>query len=115
MKPRVKSWSDVLSAVYFFADEFPLDAKAARKRLEKPESPDRLKVIHDAYSTVDNFTAENLETVLRETAEGNELNPADLIHPVRVAVSGQGGGPSPFEMLETIGKERVLQRILKYT
>ena len=35
----------------------------------------------------------------------------DLVHPVRVAVSGTGVGPGLFDMLATMGKERVLKRI----
>jgi glutamyl/glutaminyl-tRNA synthetase len=34
-----------------------------------------------------------------------------VIHPVRVAVSGRTTGPSLFEMLEVLGKPRVLQRL----
>jgi len=111
MKPRVKNWKDVSNAVYFFEDTFPFDEKAVNKRLKKPESGERLKIMHNAYSTTEDFTAENLESMLREKAEANDLNPADLIHPIRVSVSGQPGGPSLFQMLEVIGKERVLQRI----
>jgi len=33
------------------------------------------------------------------------------VHPVRVAVSGRGEGPSLFHMLEVLGKNRVLKRI----
>lgn len=114
MKPRVKTWPEISNAVYFFEDEYPLDEKSVHKRLMAPGAGDHLKLIHDAYSATEDFSAENLEAVLQKTAEDNGLKPADLIHPVRVAVSGQGGGPSLYHMLEVIGKERVLERILRF-
>jgi glutamyl-tRNA synthetase len=44
-------------------------------------------------------------------AESKGMKPADLIHPLRIAVSGQPGGPSLFHMLEIIGRDRVLKNI----
>ena len=35
----------------------------------------------------------------------------ELVHPLRVAVSGTGVGPGLFDMLAVMGKERVMRRI----
>ena len=37
----------------------------------------------------------------------------DLVHPLRVAVSGTGVGPGLFDMLAVMGKDRVLRRIAR--
>ena len=53
-------------------------------------------------------------TVLKTTAESRGLKPADLIHPVRIAVSGQPGGPSLFHMLEVLGRDMTLIRLARF-
>ncbi len=111
MKPRVKVWSDVANAVYFFSDDFPVDTDAANKRLNAPGAREQLATLTKAYESLPVFDAASLEQTLRATAESLGLKPADLIHPVRIAVSGQPGGPSLFHMLEVIGRDRSLQRM----
>lgn len=112
MKPRVKTWADVGNAVYFFSDEFPVDEAAVAKRLKAEGAAELVRAIHDAYAELPVFDATSMEASLRALAESRNLKPADLIHPVRIAVSGQPGGPSLFHMLEVIGKPRVLKRLL---
>ena len=46
-------------------------------------------------------------------AEKTGRGMGDLVHPLRVAVSGTGVGPGLFEMLEVMGRDRVLSRIRK--
>jgi glutamyl-tRNA synthetase len=113
MKPRVKVWSDVATAIYFFADDYPVDAEAAAKRLDAPGAREILRALHDAYAATSSFDAATLEAILRTEADKRGAKPADLIHPLRLAVSGQPGGPSLFHMLETLGKSRVVPRILR--
>ncbi len=112
MKPRVKVWSDVASAMYFFREEFPFDDEAVQKRLRAPGAAELLAAMREKFSGLSSFDAASLEASLRELADARGLKPADLIHPVRIAVSGQPGGPSLFHMLEVIGREKVLSRLL---
>ena len=111
MKPRVKMWSDVANAVYFFSDDFPCDTDAFNKRIKAPGAKELLADIREKYDALPSFNAASLEAALRELADAKGLKPADLIHPIRIAVSGQPGGPSLFHMLEVIGKETVLARL----
>lgn len=111
MKPRVKTWSDIGSAVYFFREDFPIDADAAAKRLGAPGALDLLRSLREKFAGASSFDATTLEGLLRELADSKGLKTADLIHPVRIAVSGQPGGPSLFHMLEVIGRDRVLSRM----
>ncbi len=111
MKPRVKMWSDIANAGYFFGEDYPFDPDAKAKRLDAPGAKDLLKLIRDAYAAARSFDPAALENILKQTAESRGLKPADLIHPIRVAVSGQPGGPSLYHMLEVLGRDRVLARL----
>ena len=111
MKPRVKNWKEIPSAVYFFTEDYPVDPDAVAKRLKQPGAADVLKAVRDAYASATPFDAATLEALLRQLADARGVKPAELIHPVRVAVSGVQGGPSLFHMLEVLGKDRVLARL----
>ena len=39
------------------------------------------------------------------------ITAGELVHPIRVAISGSAAGPSLFQMLDVMGKERVLRRM----
>jgi glutamyl-tRNA synthetase len=111
MKPRVKGWKDIPSAIYFFSENYPMDPDAVAKRLNAPGAVDLLRALHGAFEALSSFDAASLEANLRALAESKGLKPADLIHPVRVAVSGVQGGPSLFHMLEVLGRDAVLGRL----
>jgi glutamyl-tRNA synthetase len=111
MKPRVKLWKEVSNAVYFFSEDYPFDPEARAKRLDAPGAKDLLKLIRDAYAATPAFDPVTLENILKQTAEAKGLKPADLIHPVRVAMTGQPGGPSLYHLLEVLGKDRVVKRL----
>jgi len=113
MRPRIKLWKDVAGSSYFFREDYPFDPAAKAKRLDAPGARERLGWIRDAYAAVPSFDAATLETALQAVAESRGVKPADLIHPVRVAVSGQPGGPGLYELLEALGRERVLARLAR--
>ncbi len=111
LRERSKRLTDLANgARYFFADPDTYDEKADRKHFTV-ESADLLRQLQQAIEAVEKFTREDLETVFRNTAESLGISTGKLIHPVRLAVSGVSFGPGLFELLELVGKERVLQRI----
>jgi glutamyl/glutaminyl-tRNA synthetase len=48
---------------------------------------------------------------LRELAESRGVKPGVLIHATRVAVTGQAVSPGLFDVLELVGRARVLARL----
>jgi len=112
MQVRTHTFGDVPAwAAFFFRDDFPWDEKTARKRLQKPGLPEKIQRFRETLAGLASFEAPAIEAALKAFAEKEGLPAADLIHAVRVAVSGLGVGPGLFEMLETLGRERVLTRL----
>ncbi|NLI16228.1 MAG: hypothetical protein GX409_08100 [candidate division Zixibacteria bacterium] len=98
---------------YFFIDDFTYDEKGVAKHFSKPQAAEKLRRLHDAFAALPQFDVPNMESALRRLAETMGVPAAELIHPTRLALSGLTGGPSLFEMMELIGKERCLARISK--
>jgi len=59
------------------------------------------------------WTKENLYKLLKEVVKEENLSFGDVFWPVRVALSGASGSPSPQELLWTLGKEESQRRIQK--
>ena len=112
MEDRIKLFSDTAAqTVFFFTEEYPFDDKVVRKRLLKEGAREALAALRERFAALGTFDAAALEHALKTMAEERGAGIGDLIHPVRVAVSGSGVGPGLFVMLEVLGRERVLRRI----
>ena len=112
MQVRTKFYRDIPSNCrYFFTDDYPFDPKGVSKRLQGDEVPALLEEVADAFAGLDTFTQVTTHDVVAGKAASKQVNMGVLIHPVRVAVSGLMEGPGLFEMLELIGKDRVIARL----
>ena len=112
MGERVRLYSDLgEQAGFFFDEEFPYDEKSVKKRLMKEGALGILREELAALEAVEPFTAAATDAALHALGERTGRQMGDLVHPARVAVSGTGVGPGLFDMLATMGKERVLRRI----
>ena len=62
-------------------------------------------------TTADPFDSKTLEKLLRDCAEHNGLKAADLIHPLRFALTSETVSPSIFEVTAFLGKTAAIRRI----
>ncbi len=111
---RLKVAGDILTyAPFFFQgdDAFPYDAKAFDKRLGKPTAVEHLERFREALAQLDDFSKAATEAALGQFCEQAGVKTGELIHPVRVAVTGQPVGPGVFDCLEILGRDAVLARI----
>lgn len=107
MKQRCALLPDFVGgARYFYADPEQFDDATAKKRW-KPESAELVREFADQLEALPQWQAAELEAALRKLCEDKGQGAAALIHPVRLAVSGVGGGPGLFEMLEVLGGKSV--------
>jgi glutamyl-tRNA synthetase len=113
VKPKIKHLNDVPSWIsYLFTEEFPIDGESLEK-LKKPGAVDRLKALAEAFAGLNEWTHAALEAKLKETATTLGAKVGELVHPARVAASGKSVGPGLYEMLEVLGRDRVLTRFAK--
>ncbi len=111
MKDRIVFVKDVIeSASYFFETPKEYDEKTIAKKW-KPESNKYLQVLLEKYEQLENPTKEDYETTLKQTLEEHEIGMGKLMLPLRLAVSGVGGGPHVYDILDIIGKEETIKRM----
>ena len=111
---RLKVFGDILSFDEFFLpdDVLPYDEKAFEKRIRKPEQAvPLLRSFRERLGDVEPFDAPTLEKLMHDVAESAGAKLGDIIHAVRIAVTGKPAGPGMFETLELLGRERCVARI----
>ena len=110
---RIKTFGDVLSYADFFTPDETLtyDPTAWAKGLQAPGAVELLGRYRAQLATVEPFEPARLETFSQEfiAAEGKKIG--ELVHPLRVALTGKGVGIGLFDTLAILGRERSLIRI----
>jgi len=114
MRDRIRYVAQILEeAEYFFTEHYEYDPQAVESVLFEEKVPEILRTSYELLKDLEPFDAQTIEKAIRAEAERRGLKAAQFIHPLRVAVSGKKVGPGLFELLEVLGKERVLARIAR--
>jgi glutamyl-tRNA synthetase len=110
-KVRIKTLGEFPAMVdCFFREDFAFEEEG-KKHLDKPESREYLTVLAERLSGLGDFSRAAIEDVFRRLAEERGIKAGPIIHPARMAVSGKTKGAGLFEMMEVIGRERVVARM----
>jgi glutamyl-tRNA synthetase len=111
VKPRLRRLTDLVGQVRpFVADDLTRDPEAQARYL-LPELAPHLAAWRDEVARITPFQAASIEAGLRSLAASRGIKPAVLIHATRVAVTGQAVSPGLFEVLELMGRARVVRRL----
>lgn len=114
MKQRVKKITELAeSTSYFFNDFDEYNAKAVKKRFMKGSPVEVLNETISRFNNLEAFNHETTEQGLVAVAEKLETGAGNVNTVVRLAVTGEAGGPGLFEMMELFGKETVIRRLEK--
>jgi glutamyl-tRNA synthetase len=109
---RIKVFGDILlQAAFFFGDEVAFDDKAFAKRVLAPGAADRLADYRGWLAEQTAFDAPTLEKATQDLMATKGLGLGDIVHAVRIAVTGVPIGPGLFDTLSVLGKETCLRRI----
>jgi glutamyl-tRNA synthetase len=111
---RIKVAGDILDYRDFFTadDALAYDDKAFDKRLRKPEeAAGLLRRLRDSLAGSDPFDAAALEGLVQAFVEAEGIKIGQVIHALRVAVTGKAVGFGMFETLAILGRDRCLARI----
>jgi len=111
MRERVTFVRDFVErGSYFFQVPREYDGAVVKKRW-KEKSSGYLRELEKEFSKLANPKKENYEAALKRTAELLKIGNGELIHPLRLAVSGVGEGPGIYEIVYILGKDEAIKRI----
>lgn len=89
----------------YFQERLDFDPDPAGKFREDPALPELLEALRERYRALEPFEIDPLEAELRGLADEHGVKAAVLIHPLRMALSGEKAGPPVFDLVEAMGRE----------
>jgi glutamyl-tRNA synthetase len=99
-------------AAFYYEDDIRFDEDAAKKFL-KPNVLEPLTMLKEKLETLESFDQSAQEKVFTEVMDASGLKFGKIAQPLRVALTGKTVSPGIFEIIEVLGKERVLPRLEK--
>ncbi|MBP6759451.1 MAG: glutamate--tRNA ligase [Flavobacterium sp.] len=96
---------------YFFEAPSSYDEKASKNW--KEETPAFMQNLIVVLEGIQDFTAANIETVVKDWMTANEIGMGKIMQPFRLSLVGALKGPHLFDIAELIGKQETIQRIQK--
>jgi glutamyl-tRNA synthetase len=111
---RIKVSGDILDYEAFFmpGDKIAYDEAAFEKRLRTPpEARGLLKKFATALDAVEPFDAPTIEKALQDFVQAEGIGHAQIIHALRIAVTGKAVGFGLFDSLAILGRAECLLRI----
>jgi len=100
---------------FFYGEDFAVERADWDEHVATPAARERLTALADALEAALPMDAAHpaaaFEQVVRTTAEKLGVQAGDLIHPCRVALTGQTRSAGIFEVMELVGASRVLARL----
>jgi glutamyl-tRNA synthetase len=111
---RIKVFGDILLQASFFfvaGDEPVFDDKAFAKRVLAPGAVDRLAEYRGWLAEQTAFDAPSLEKGTQDLMAAKGLGLGDIVHAVRIAVTGVPVGPGLFDTVSVLGQAACLRRI----
>jgi glutamyl-tRNA synthetase len=112
IKERANFVSDFwdLTAFFFEAPKV-YDEKAVKNW--KPETAGIMQSVMTLLANVEDYTAGNLETTLKQWIQETEIGMGKVMQPLRLSLVGALKGPDLFFIAEIIGKDETINRIQK--
>ena len=114
VQERMKTLSEApdLLSFYFNPPEVPASLLVPKKSTVE-EIRASLAGAISLLSTIEDFTAPVLEKALRQYTVENGLATAQVLWPIRAALTGKEASPGAFEVLQVLGKDESLRRLEK--
>ncbi len=113
-KERIKTLAALPEAVDYFFTAEPLDYPTERlvwKKSDAAGAQAMLEQVAAVLAGIDDWTAETIETTVRQWITDHDYGNGDVLWPLRVALTGRDKSPGPFEVAAVLGKERSLERV----
>lgn len=110
---RLKTAGDILAFPEFFVanEQLAYDEKEFARQFQAAGVGTLLLEFRDALAAQEPFTAAALEEWLKQFVAERQMKIGQLVHPLRLALTGKSVGLGLYETMEILGRERCLARL----
>lgn len=112
LKRRIPTLQDFLDrADFLFLDDIQIPDELQKQYLTK-EIKAVLVALSECLKKCDSFVSGEIEKVFRTFVEDRGLQASELVHPLRIALTGKDVGAGLFETMEVLGQPRTIKRLV---
>jgi len=113
IRERLKLTTDITNLVRFlYVDDLSWNSDdAVPKKMDKAGAVEMLELAKDLLKGFDSRSEEENEELFSKTVEEKGVKLGELMHPLRVAVTGTKMSPPMVQSLSLLGEERALKRV----
>ena len=112
MKERVSFPQELwTSARYFYQPPQQFDEKTVNKKWTEEASAALNAYANELSSTSDALSADRAKTILTQVLERQEVKIGKVMPVLRLALTGESGGPDLMQIIEVLGRDQTVQRI----
>ena len=112
IKPRIDFLHEVWEeSWFFFKAPDTYDPDVVKKRW-KEDTPGKMEQLAEALKQCEPFTAESVESLVKEVITSNEWGMGAIMNAWRLLLVGAAKGPGLFDLAAFLGKEEVIKRML---
>ncbi|MEW6614995.1 MAG: glutamate--tRNA ligase [Thermodesulfobacteriota bacterium] len=97
---------------FFFKEGIEYNKKAAEKFLT-PDTVEIFQILIKRLNQLQTFNQQAIEEVLKEVSSQKDIKLGKIAQPVRVSLTGSTASPGIYEVVEILGKEKVIDRLKK--
>lgn len=111
---RLRVFSDILDYSEFFVDDDAMmfDEKPFQQRLrDATEAAGLVKTLRDQFATVEPFDSATLDKLVHDFVEANGIKIGQVVHALRIAVTGKSVGVGLFDAMAILGRASTLRRM----
>jgi glutamyl-tRNA synthetase len=111
MKERASFLPEIIeNGTYLFQAPTEFDEKTTSKKW-KEDTPDVIRALYEDFEAQKEWNAANCEITFKNFLEKKELGMGQVLPNLRLVLTGQGMGPSMFDIMSLLGKEECLNRM----
>ncbi|WP_018632471.1 glutamate--tRNA ligase [Neomegalonema perideroedes] len=111
LKERARTLADLEDSAGYVLKDRPLDLDEKAAALLSPEAKARIARLTSLLQHVSEWTAENLESAVKDYAEAEGMKLGKIAQPLRAALTGRSVSPGVFEVMEVLGRAESLARL----
>ncbi len=113
LKVRSKTLVEMAEGAHFCFDEEITYEKKGDDKFLKQGIVELFEDLNNRLVAIPEFNQESIEKLFIDFLEEKEIKLRKLAQPLRVALTGKTASPGIFEVMEVLGREKVVERISK--
>jgi glutamyl-tRNA synthetase len=112
LKQRAKTIVELAESAEFYAHARPIPIAESGRKLLADAARARLIAFSERLQGLAGWTSQAIEAEARAAAEAGGIKLGDIAQPLRAALTGTNVSPPVFEVMQVLGREETLGRIV---